>query len=80
MGQSTMGTSAVALALTLVVGACQAPAANIPVMSLREAESLPPQQVPRIFKDPDPYLAYPYNIHETDGLSRNPDDACVGVA
>jgi len=51
-------------------------AEHIPVMTLHQAESLPPGQLPRIFKDPDPYSHYPYNIHETDGLSRNPDD-CV---
>ena len=45
-------------------------------MTLRQAESLPPGKIPRIFRDPDPYSYYPYNIHETDGLSRNPDD-CV---
>ena len=56
---------------------------NIPVLSLHQAEALPPGQIPTMFPDPDPYLAYPYNIHETDGLSRNPDDCarwgCVDV-
>jgi hypothetical protein len=74
----------ITVALSPVFGACQAPAAsvpaapgaNIPVMSVVEAERLPPGRIPRIFKDSNPYLAYPYNIHETDGLSRNPDD-CV---
>ncbi len=68
------------LVLAIVVGAAlsagHAEAQRIPVMTLQQAESLPPSQLPRIFKDPDPYSYYPYNIHETDGLSRNPDD-CV---
>jgi hypothetical protein len=29
---------------------------------------------PRILESPNPNQHYPYNIHETDGLSRNPDD------
>ena len=45
--------------------------------------ALPPGQKPTVFRDSDPRLAYPYNIHETDGLSRNPDDCvrwgCVDV-
>jgi hypothetical protein len=43
----------------------------------------PPSQLPRIFKGPTNPYGYPYNIHETDGLSRNPDDCvrwgCVDV-
>ena len=35
---------------------------------------LPPDKLPRIFRDPTNPYGYPYNIHETDGLSRNPDD------
>jgi hypothetical protein len=49
---------------------------NIPVMTLRAALQLPPGQVPTMFRTPNPNLSYPYNIHRTDGLSRNPDD-CV---
>ncbi len=64
------------VALATVFAGCQTEAQNIPVMTLQQAESLPPAQLPRIFKDPDPYSYYPYNIHETDGLSRNPDD-CI---
>jgi hypothetical protein len=47
---------------------------GIPVMTLRAALQLPPGQVPKVFKSPNPYQTYPYNIHRTDGLSRNPDD------
>ncbi len=47
---------------------------GIPVMTLRAALQLPPSQLPRVFISPNPYQSYPYNVHETDGLSRNPDD------
>jgi hypothetical protein len=47
---------------------------NIPVMTLRAALKLPPGQLPTVFKSPNPYQHYPYNLHRTDGLSRNPDD------
>jgi hypothetical protein len=47
---------------------------NIPVMTLRAALKLPPSQLPKMFRSPNPHLSYPYNIHRTDGLSRNPDD------
>jgi hypothetical protein len=47
---------------------------NIPVMTLRAALKLPPDKVPTVFRSPNPYQHYPYNIHRTDGLSRNPDD------
>jgi len=49
---------------------------GIPVMTLRAALQLPPGQLPKVFRSPNPYQYYPYNIHRTDGLSRNPDD-CV---
>ena len=45
-------------------------------MTVQAAMQLPPGQLPRVFKSPNPYSYYPYNIHRTDGLSRNPDD-CV---
>ena len=47
---------------------------NIPVMTLRAALQLPPSQLPKVFISPNPYQHYPYNVHRTDGLSRNPDD------
>ena len=40
-------------------------------------------KLPKIFRDPTNQYGYPYNVHETDGLSRNPDDCarwgCVDV-
>ena len=47
---------------------------NIPVMTLRAALQLPPDKLPTVFRSPNPYQHEPYNIHRTDGLSRNPDD------
>ena len=56
------------------VAVCAAQDKSIPTLTLQAASRLPPDQLPRIFRDPDPYSYCPYNIHETDGLSRNPDD------
>jgi hypothetical protein len=47
---------------------------SIPVMTLRAALKLPPDKLPTMFRSPNPYQHYPYNVHRTDGLSRNPDD------
>ena len=52
-------------------------------MSVSQWEALPAGQKPTMFRDPDPRLGYPYNVHETDGLSRNPNDCtrwgCIDV-
>ena len=73
---------ALGAALAGSVAGCQTER-NIPVMTLPQANQLPPSQLPRIFRDPSNQYGYPYNIHETDGLSRNPDDCarwgCVDV-
>jgi hypothetical protein len=75
----------IALAASLVgfVGACQTERRNIPDLTLAEALKLPPEKIPRIFREPSNPYGYPYNVHETDGLSRNPDDCtrwgCVDV-
>ena len=56
---------------------------GIPTMTVSEAEQLPPGQLPRVFRSPTNPYGYPYNIHETDGLSRNPNDCtrwgCIDV-
>ena len=68
--------------LAACVAACQTQR-SIPDLTAEAASKLPPDQVPRIFRDPSNPYGYPYNIHETDGLSRNPDDCskwgCVDV-
>jgi hypothetical protein len=74
---SLMSRLAIAAA---VAGSLAAPVAvragdqNIPVMTLRAALQLPPNKLPTVFRSPNPYQHEPYNIHRTDGLSRNPDD------
>ncbi len=74
---------ALAGAAACVLVGCQTERQPIPVMSVSQYEALPPGQKPTVFRDSDPRLAYPYDIHETDGLSRNPDDCvrwgCVDV-
>jgi hypothetical protein len=66
---------AAALAGTLAAPvAVRAQDQGIPVMTLRAALRLPPDQLPTVFRSPNPYQHEPYNIHRTDGLSRNPDD------
>jgi hypothetical protein len=66
-----------------LVAGCQTEGRNVPVMTLQQALKLPAGQQPRIFMDPTNPYGYPYNVHETDGLSRNPDDCvrwgCVDV-
>jgi hypothetical protein len=77
MRVSPLSRLAVAAALA---GSLAAPVAvraqdqGIPVMTLRAALRLPPDQLPTVFRSPNPYQHEPYNIHRTDGLSRNPDD------
>jgi hypothetical protein len=70
-------------ALAACVTACQTERQNIPDLTAEAASRLPPDKLPRIFRDPTNPYGYPYNIHETDGLSRNPDDCakwgCVDV-
>ncbi len=72
-----------ALALTAAVAGCQTTEKPLPVMSVSQWEALPAGQRPTMFRDPDPRLGYPYNVHETDGLSRNPNDCtrwgCIDV-
>jgi hypothetical protein len=70
-------------ALACCLAGCQTERRDIPVMTLQQALELPPGRLPRIFRDPTNPYGYPYNIHETDGLSRNPNDCarwgCVDV-
>jgi hypothetical protein len=68
-------TIAAALAVSLwAPNSVRAEDRGIPVMTLRAALQLPPDKLPTVFRSPNPYQHEPYNIHRTDGLSRNPDD------
>jgi hypothetical protein len=56
----------------------------VPALGLQNQERNGKQErEPRIFIDPTNPYGYPYNVHQTDGLSRNPDDCvrwgCVDV-
>jgi hypothetical protein len=83
MRTSIIPRLAIAATLAACVGACQTEAQNIPNLTAEAASRLPPDKLPRIFRDPTNPYGYPYNVHETDGLSRNPDDCakwgCVDV-
>jgi hypothetical protein len=83
MTQSVLPRIALVLSLAGFIGACQTERQNVPNLTLAEALKLPPDKLPKIFRDPTNPYGYPYNVHETDGLSRNPDDCarwgCVDV-
>jgi hypothetical protein len=85
MRTSSMGKLVLAAALmgSLAAPAAAYPAQTIPTMTVSQAERLPPSELPRVFRSPTNAFGYPYNIHETDGLSRNPSDCtrwgCVDV-
>ena len=74
MRYSIVHRLALAVALAGSVAGCETKSRNIPNLTAEAASKLPPGQLPRIFRDPTNPYGYPYNIHETDGLSRNPDD------
>ena len=59
---------ALSAALAGSVAGCQTESRNIPVMTLQQANRLPPSQLPRVFRDPSNPYGYPYNVHETDGF------------
>jgi hypothetical protein len=83
MTQSVLFRLTLVVALANCIGACQTERQNIPNLTLADALKLPPDKLPKIFRDPTNPYGYPYNVHETDGLSRNPDDCgrwgCVDV-
>jgi hypothetical protein len=83
MRPSIVPRLALAVALAPPTMGCNTEAQHIPTLTAEAASQLPADRLPRIFKDPNPLIPYPYNIHETDGLSRNPDDCvkwgCVDV-
>ena len=74
MNQAIFLKLAIVGALASWLAACQTERQNIPNLTAEAAMRLPPDKVPRIFRDPTNPYGYPYNVHETDGLSRNPDD------
>ena len=63
---------ALALALAAAAPVGQAHGQPIPVLTQAQLSHMLPSQIPRVYRDAEP----PYQVHETDGLSRNPND-CV---
>jgi hypothetical protein len=83
MRRSIFVRIALGAALACSVAGCQTQSQNLPRLTMQQANQLPASQVPTRFIDPSNPYGYPYNVHETDGLSRNPDDCtrwgCVDV-
>jgi hypothetical protein len=75
--------AALAGSLAAPAAVCATQVRGIPTMTVRQAEQLRPGQLPKLFRSPTNPYGYPYNIQETDGLSRNPDDCfrrgCIDV-
>ncbi len=71
------------IALAGFAAGCQTEQRTIPNLTMAQALALPADKLPKIFRDPTNHFGYPYDVHETDGLSRNPDDCarwgCVDV-
>jgi hypothetical protein len=42
----------------------------IPTLTQAQLSHMLPSQIPTVYRDAEP----PYQVHETDGLSRNPND------
>jgi hypothetical protein len=61
-----------ALALAAAAPVGQAHGQPIPVLTQAQLSHMLPSQIPTVYRDAEP----PYQVHETDGLSRNPND-CV---
>ncbi len=79
MRQSIVRPFVLMAALTASVAVCHGQGQPIPTITQAQLSHMPQSQIPTIFRDAAP----PYAIHETDGLSRNPDDCikwgCVDV-
>ena len=70
MSHSLILALGVALAAATSVG--QAQGQPIPTLTQAQLSHMLPSQIPTVYRDAEP----PYQVHETDGLSRNPND-CV---
>jgi hypothetical protein len=64
------------IVLVTALAGCQTERRPIPLLTMQQANQMPASQLPRIFRDPSNPYGYPYDVHETDGMSRNPDD-CI---
>ena len=74
---------ALGAALAGLLAGCQTESRKLPRITMEQANQLPANQLPTRFIDPSNPYGYPYNVHETNGLSRNPDDCarwgCIDV-
>lgn len=79
MSHSIVRPLALAAALAGSVTVCHGQGLAIPTITQAQLSHMPQSQIPTIYRDAAP----PYAVHETDGLSRNPDDCvkwgCVDV-
>jgi hypothetical protein len=72
MSHSLIGALALGVAVAAPATVCQAQGQPIPTLSQTQLSHMLPNQIPTVYRDAEP----PYEVHETDGLSRNPND-CV---
>jgi hypothetical protein len=72
MSHLLIRTLALGVALAAATTVAQAQRQPIPTLTQAQLSRMLPSQIPTVYRDAEP----PYGIHETDGLSRNPND-CV---
>jgi hypothetical protein len=70
MSHSLIRALALGVALAAATTACQRQ--PIPTLTQAQLSHMLPSQSPTVYRDAEP----PYEVHETDGLSRNRND-CV---
>jgi hypothetical protein len=72
MSHSLIHALALSVALAAAAPVGHAQGGPIPVLTRAQLSHMLPSQIPTVYRDAEP----PYQVHETDGLSRNPND-CV---
>jgi len=72
MSHSLIYALALSVALVAAAPVDHAQGEPIPVLTQAQLSHMLPSQIPTVYRDAEP----PYQVHETDGLSRNPND-CV---
>jgi hypothetical protein len=72
MSNSLIRALALGVVLAAAEAVCQAQGQPIPTLSQAQLSHMLQSQIPTMYRDAEP----PYEVHETDGLSRNPHD-CV---
>jgi hypothetical protein len=72
MSHSLIHALALSVALAAAAPVGHAQGEPIPVLTQAQLSHMLPSKIPTVYRDAEP----PYEVHETDGLSRNPND-CV---